>query len=518
MRFAEPAYDDEGAEYVQTWHIPGPFAANSRFRLELPPVLRDDAGRSLAPLDASLLEIRVAALPPLAKFASNLGVIEAAAPLLPVTVRRIEPGALPSGVSIQLAGEAAGLATPTAEQALAWLRAASRGRRDESIFARAAAGLAPAERHRFELPRSTSGDATEVIGIPLPGPGLHVVEIASRALGLSQLGADRPMYASAVALVTNLAVHFKWGREGSLAWVTSLDRAAPVAGAALTVFDCRAQALATGVSDEDGLVWLGALPLPEGEPACEGYSSYDAGLLVMARLGDDVSFVHTSWERGIEPFRFAVPTRWEPVQALAHTIFDRALFRAGETVHMKHVLRRPVLRGFAAVAEAERPSLLRIRHLGSEEPVELPVRFDAQGLAVSEWAIPKHAKLGSYELSLVRPAASEADGERVIGSGSFRVEEFRVPLLSGALQPPARPLVDVREFPLDVALRYLAGGPAGGLEVTLRTQQRPRTLRAPEAYEGFAFLAGSVREGVERFAYGDAGETPPQPRSWRRRP
>ncbi|MGH7288335.1 MAG: alpha-2-macroglobulin, partial [Myxococcota bacterium] len=59
VRVAEPSYEAEGAEYVQSWRIRGPFAPNSRFLLELPAVLRDDAGRSLAPLDASLLEIRV---------------------------------------------------------------------------------------------------------------------------------------------------------------------------------------------------------------------------------------------------------------------------------------------------------------------------------------------------------------------------------------------------------------------------------------------------------------------------
>ena len=36
------------------------------------------------------------------------------------------------------------------------------------------------------------------------------------------------MYVPTAAFVTNLSAHFKWGRESSLVWVTSLDKAEPV--------------------------------------------------------------------------------------------------------------------------------------------------------------------------------------------------------------------------------------------------------------------------------------------------
>jgi len=498
----EPAYDFDGGDHIQYWKIRGPFAPRSRYRLELPADLRDDAGRALPPPDAAALEVAIAPLPPLAKFAARFGVVEAGAPVLPVTLRRIEPEALPTGTSIDLAGSSADLASPDAVDTLAWLRASAGsdwGWRESSIFLRG--GRGSQQRERFALPLAASEDATEVVGIPLAGPGLHVVEIESRALGLAHLGADRPMYASAVALVTNLSVHFKWGRESSLAWVTSLDRGRPVAGASVAVFDCDAKELARGTTDDDGLVRLAGLPEPDSDTTCGGYTRYDSGLLVMARRDGDVSFVHTSWEEGIELYRFAVPTRWRPLTALAHTIFDRALFRAGETVHMKHLLRRPVLAGFGAVPDAAEYTQLRIQHVGSETPVELPVALDANGSALSEWAIPKDAKLGVYEVALVRPAACAGECEHTLVSGRFRLEEFRLPLLTGALQPPAAPLVDRREFPLDVALRYLAGGPAKGLDATLRTQVRPRSVEI-EDYEGFAFLAGSLREGIERRSWG----------------
>jgi hypothetical protein len=43
-------------------------------------------------------------------------------------------------------------------------------------------------------------------------------------------GASRTMYVRTSALVTNLGVHFKLGRENSLAWVTTLDKGAAGGG------------------------------------------------------------------------------------------------------------------------------------------------------------------------------------------------------------------------------------------------------------------------------------------------
>jgi hypothetical protein len=55
---------------------------------------------------------------------------------------------------------------------------------------------------------------------------------------------------------------------------------------------------------------------------------------------DDLAFTWSHWQRGIEPWRFNVPTSQDPSpDQRAHTVMDRTLLRAGETVSMKHLLR-----------------------------------------------------------------------------------------------------------------------------------------------------------------------------------
>ena len=75
----------------------------------------------------------------------------------------------------------------------------------------------------------------EVIGIPMPQPGFHVVEAESPRLGAALLDRDAPVYVRTSVLVTNLGVHFKLGAANSAVWVTTLDSAKPVADAVLVL-------------------------------------------------------------------------------------------------------------------------------------------------------------------------------------------------------------------------------------------------------------------------------------------
>ena len=55
----------------------------------------------------------------------------------------------------------------------------------------------------------------------------------------------------------------------------------------------------------------------------------------------------------------------------AHTIFDRTLLRAGETVSMKHILRTETSKGFG-LANVQ-PSTLVVTHVGSGQQYRQPI-------------------------------------------------------------------------------------------------------------------------------------------------
>src|SRR5262249_24953573 len=241
--------------------------------------------------------------PPLAKFASRFGIIEAKAdPTLPVTVRNLEPEA----GGRQLRGGGRGPRNP-APGAPHPPRPGARSPPTRPGLARA---QPPARARPIKLPRTASdGKAAEVIGIPLGEPGLYVVELASTRVGAALLDTPAPVYVPTAALVTNLSVHLKWGRESSLVWVTTLDGARPVAGARVSVTDCTGKMVAGGATDTDGLARFPALPRDDALPACElewPENFYDwrqiqpprglsGGLLVLAESGGGLGLVHSSW-------------------------------------------------------------------------------------------------------------------------------------------------------------------------------------------------------------------------------
>jgi hypothetical protein len=529
----------------KTWRTPlgadggsvtfeGPFPANAEFQIEIPRGLKDDAGRTLTNANRFPLKVRTAGFPPLAKFAGRFGIVESQAdPVLPVTLRNIEPQpkarmlqvpTADQALSGQVTGRIVSIAPDRVADIQPWLRRVAAARREASVFAGEKAA------REFRIPKPQGAGALEVVGIPLKGPGLYVVEIESAILGKALLDPPKPMFVPTAVLVTNLSVHFKQGRESSLVWVTTLDQAEPVAEAAVSVMNCEGRVLWQGRTDANGIARIDSELRGETDaPACRfelpahDYSQLGAlrrlgeGVFVTARTAEDMSFVHSSWEEGIEAWRFKLPGEPGAGPLIAHTILDRSLLRTGETVHMKHFIRRHIGEGFSLPPPDQLPQAVSIRHSGSGQAYELPLAWDSLGVAETEWSIPKEAKLGTYTVTLLRRTGSdgmpppgaatgeqpeeepfEIDADRALTSGRFRVEEFRVLLLRGVIQPPAQPPIDATDLALDLSVHYLAGGAASLLPVKLRTHVGVKRLPALAGFDDFIFGNGAVREGLIR--------------------
>jgi alpha-2-macroglobulin len=495
---------DGAPDLVNAVGIPGPFPEQARFTLHVPAGLHDDAGRPLVNAGRFPLAVRTGEQPPLVKFAAPFGIIEAKGDrLLPVTVRNVE--AQMAG-RMHTNGTALRLDASRTSDVLAWLRKVAgphgglnpRQPEGDQLKTSIFKGTKPDALQRFTLPKPHGRRAFEVIGIPLREPGFYAVELESPRLGASLNAKGRTAYVRSAALVTNLAAHFKLGAQSSLVWVTSLDKGEPVAGARVEVRDCMARLLWRGTSDAAGVARIRqALP----HSRCEEGEVY----VVTAARGDDFTFTLSSWQQGIEAWRFNLQTgRRDDDSRIVATVFDRTLLRAGETVHMKHYLRRRTADGFAFVrAKDAAPSEVRdwrarelgtdksalpargfLVHEGSGEKVEFPLHWDANGSAQGEWAIPAEAKLGTYDVLI---GGQEA--------GQFRVEQFRVPTMKAQLAGPKQPAVAPQAVTLDAQVSYLSGGPAGLAPVKVRSVVQDAGVQFA-GYDEFALGAGDVREGV----------------------
>ncbi|MBB4845460.1 uncharacterized protein YfaS (alpha-2-macroglobulin family) [Paucibacter oligotrophus] len=535
--------DNKEAELSEA-SFQGPFAENAEFSIVLPKGLKDRSGRPLSNADSfTALKVQTASAPPLAKFAAApFGILEREAKgpaILPITMRHVQSD-WAAGPNKASPGEIRIKRLQSDAEVLAWY--AKLKRYHESVLPARELGLPASEweeivpgqdargnpvdrkvpryvhsreasllqreagTETLALPAPVDGKAGEarpfeVIGLPLAQPGYHVVELSSRRLGQSLLDKAAPMYVRTGVLVTNLGLHFKLGRENSLVWVTSLDKGKPVADAEVAVNDCRGKRLWAGRTDGQGLARisesLDELSLKKGRNGKERCEA-EYGLFVTARKADaqgqtDMAFVFSNWNKGIESWRFNQPTssQREP-DVRAHTVLDRSLLRAGETVSMKHFFRLENSQGLALATAAQLPDQVTLTHEGSGQQIVLPLSWPSPRSSATQWQIPANAKLGSYSITLERGAAKS--GRQAWHSGSFRVEEFRLPLIDARLSGPKTLPIAPAELRLSAQLNYLSGGGVAAAPLKLSAVLRSRTVQFA-GYEEFNFSPPASDDG-----------------------
>ncbi len=553
--------DDDKDPQTEAVRFAAPLPERAELTVVVPPNLKDVSGRALSNADLFPLKTATAPLPPLAKFSSGtFGIIERFAEpnmpaLVPVTLRNVE-------ADLHIAGLNAGNAQFTKLRVDAdadirrWMRnvdrfdgftmmtrreindempqllqhnphpvivpsnddasnsnsnsKSNRKQTNPTIDIRSLSLLAGSPGvETLTLPKADPKTLRpfEVVGVPVAKPGFYVIELASPALGASLLGKHASMYVRTAVLVTNLGVHFKQGRENSVVWVTTLDKGEPVPNADVHVSDCNGAQVASGKTDAHGLLTIDGPLAPRGK--CEG-DSFE-GFFVSARVDDaktdhDMAFVRSDWNRGIEAWRFNVPTDTSLTRTVqAHTVFDRTLLRAGETVSMKHFIRVETMHGLASPKTY--PTRLTIRHLGSGQTWHFPLTWAADHTADSTFVIPAAAKLGEYDVALDDGTAS-ANANATSGngdndsdnagdspahsydSGSFRVEEFRLPVLKGSIgvrDEKAHPLVAASQAPLTLQIDYTSGGGASGLPVQISALMKTTSPSFADTYPDFSF-------------------------------
>ena len=472
------------------------YRENQNFKLVIPAGLQDENGRKLSNQASFPLVVKTSDFPPLAKFSGTFGIVEANVKpvLLPATLRNLEAQVIAQKLApTDVRGSSLKLDGSNFPLVVKWMRSLDAKEnlanglvdRDRSIFKDITQGVPKS----FNVPLKTNGKAFEVVGIPLDGPGFYVVELQSRLLGRTLLNKEASMYVPTGALVTNMVVHTKWGRENSLFWVTALDSGAPIAGAQVAIYDCSGKAVASNlVTDASGIAKIdGNLRQRMNDRSCrhevnydrkaavplnEAYSKYDQGFFVSASKDKDFTFTHSGWNEGIQNYNFGFGYS-TPDDAsdpnIAHTVLDRTLFRAGETVSMKNFMRVHTVKGVALAPPADLPSKIVIANDdGSASYTIDNLKWDANDTSTAQFAIPKDAKLGRYTVTLMTMVGQSVKAS--YSPTSFQVMEFKIPLMKGLItfQQKGQTLVQPGKIDTQVSVQYQDGGPVPNKAVNFR--------------------------------------------------
>ncbi|MCT8332969.1 MG2 domain-containing protein [Leptospira sp. 85282-16] len=486
--FPQSPMAEKGNEFYEWVSFPGPFPENSEFEIRVPELV-DDTNRSLSNIGSFPLKFKTDEFPPLAKFGAKFGILESKAkPALPVTLRNLEVNLPMKSISLGVGGKSQ--KTMDILEIQKWFQILSTREREQSVFQNPPANSGIST---FSLPKPNGKKPMEVVGIPLETPGFYVVELASDVLGNSLLEKKGKMYVSSAALVTNLSAHFKWGKDTSLVWVTNLDQGLPEPGVQVKVLDCKGNLRGAGITGKDGSMLFGNLSFQE-IPYC-GYHELGSGLTIFVQKNDDISFTSSTWDKGIESWRYQLPSATTGYsKEIKSIVLDRTLFKKGETVHLRHVRRGFGNKGLIPADPKDYPSQVIIKHEGSGEAYPLPLVWSFPGHTESEFKIPKNAKHGVYIVYYPYSNDDSSYGETIT---QFRVEEFRLPVVKGNIQLAGdkQELVSPRESKVLFGLEYLSGGGAGGFPVKIRSQVIPGHYSPKEEYSAFSFSPESIKEG-----------------------
>ena len=286
----------------------------------------------------------------------------------------------------------------------------------------------------------------------------------------------------ALAQVTDLAVHARVGVADGAVWVVGASDGRPRAGAAVTLYDGHGRVRLRGTTDAQGLARFPALPPQPPDTAAEDdldRGSFDG--YVTAALGNDRAIVPLSqndWE--LNPWRFDVRGAWggerTPVAAAVFT--DRGIYRPGETVHAKLIVRRGLL-GTLAPPAAGDSARVKFTDREGEAVRDTVVRLSTFGTVDEAFTVPDGAALGSYQVEV----AAVADGQWTwIGNAGYRVAEYRPPefLADARAADTVRMAGDSLTVTIDG--RYLFGAPMAGAAVQwalTRKNVYPWELRIP---------------------------------------
>ena len=472
------------AQTATTHVLPLPLAAETAYRLQIEG-LRDGFGQSLS----TTRSVRTGAYDPRLSMDTGRLVIESEQfPVLPLRVTNVDRVDL-------------GLTRIAPEDIVPSLRTY-----DTRYYGRAASGQPEAEPVPFQRtldidrPRNEPGIVPLYLDTLLTGQ-TGVVGVRLRWQPPGRSGRTR----TALAQVTDLGLTAKFSPHRQLVVVSRLSTGTPVAGARVTLRNRYNEVLWTGTTDAEGRArapgWEELAPDVSfdalGAPPAADPPAAVSPLYALVEHRGDVAFTGSLFNDGVEPYRFGLNYDWNPApRTAAGSVFtDRGLYRAGETVHWKAILRAKSGGTWTSVTDSVR---MLVRDPREELVFDAVHKPSDVGTVDTSWALPAGAARGRYTIRVASAADTSVTAEYEwqrggLATGSFRVASFRRSQFSVTARSAADAYVAGDFFEGSVAARYLFGAGMAGQPVRTRLVQQS-AFHQPPGYAGYRFgpLGGTV--------------------------
>jgi alpha-2-macroglobulin len=356
--------------------------------------------------------------------------------------------------------------------------------------------------HGLDLSRALSPAGTGLVWAAIqPGtatPQTHTYSETSRPT-------------ATIVQVTNLGITVKDSPQNTLVFVTRLDTGAPVSSADVSIVRTDNNTAWNGKTDEHGIAIAPRTRIRNPR------QPYKFSFIVTAAKDGDTAYVGSDWNEGIEPYFFGTPYDiGEAEPLLRGTVFsDRGVYKLGEEIHFKAVLRQDTPAGIKTIASGT-PLYVVMKDSRDRVVDTREVRINAW--STSEWTAPiaGNGALGNYSVGVAldktalqdrtpAPPREVDDDEpwqpewRKVVRGNFLVAayrrpEFRVDVKLGADVPTALAGATLKGV---VNARYLFGAAMGNRPARWTFSRSPVYQAPPAVHKTFP---------ADRFAFVGVGD------------
>lgn len=299
--------------------------------------------------------------------------------------------------------------------------------------------------------------------------------------GIESSGRPDTLLQSRKLQVTTLGISSSQGADRGVIWVTDLMTGLPIPGAAVSLWglpgpgqDSAPEKLWESTTDADGICWT---------PGTSNIGANGPG--IMARAESDGRVVWLSLHN-----HYSNRPRDGALQKSAFITTDRPVYRPGETIHWKGIVRRSDRAGLTPVDAAGLTAVLSGLR---DTDIRLPVSLTPHGNPHGEIGIPETAPSGRYylRLALPRQAAEEADQqdnspEQTLPGTWVQVESFRPPRFRAGTSTTTPLVVSGEKARVTGSFGYFSGPPLSGQPVVWRTMRTPEPW-SPPGWDRFRF-------------------------------